>query len=91
MFLGWLFPAVGVVNVRTAFKELVKAQWGEATLTALEKTKGVRAKGFAKWFHQTLGKTLIATAGRRAMAKLPAGRKPHWMSKRERVHWERRC
>ena len=28
-FLSWLLPSVGLVNVRTAFCEIVKLVWGE--------------------------------------------------------------
>eukprot|EP00966_Prymnesium_polylepis_P003459 79624-Prymnesium_polylepis.1 len=47
LFLGWLLPAVGVVNVRTAFCEIVKEKWGAAALKKLKTARGVGTTKFA--------------------------------------------
>ena len=59
LFLGWLLPAVGVVNVRTAFCEIVKEKWGAAVLKKLKKARGVGTTTFPKWFQLRLGELLI--------------------------------
>ena len=86
MFLGWLFPAVGIVNVRIAFGEIVKSAWGEAKLAALKNARGVKVTGFNKWFHIELGKALVRKGTDQA-AQANGGDEPHFVPKTGRVHW----
>ena len=45
MFLGWLLPAVGVVNVRIVFNAL----WPYAIDGSLQNRRGVKGIGYPKW------------------------------------------
>ena len=86
LFLGWLLPAVGVVNVRTAFCELVKTKFGGAALASI--TNGHGFKDFNRWFQRTLGKLLIRRGTTEASVE-EGGDEPHFMPMTRRLHWER--
>jgi hypothetical protein len=88
LFLGWLFPAIGLVNVRTAFKEIVKHVWGEETLAKLQRARGVAGTTFAKWIQLRLGELLIEKGVAQA-STATGGEEPHFMPSRREVHWER--
>jgi hypothetical protein len=62
LFLCWLLPAVGVVNVRIAFNELVRLRWGDAALKSLQEARGIQVVGWNKWFQKELGKALVERA-----------------------------
>ena len=53
LFLGWLLPAVGVLNVRIAFNHL----WPSAITGALQKEH--EYLGYDKWLQLELGEALI--------------------------------
>jgi hypothetical protein len=89
LFLGWLLPAVGVVNVRTAFCELVKETWGAEALKQLKKSRGVATTNFAKWFQLNLGELLIEKGVIQATTAND-GEEPHFKPARSTTHWERR-
>jgi hypothetical protein len=89
LFLGWLLPAVGVVNVRTAFCELVKETWGAAALKKLQKAHGVATTTFPKWFQLRLGELLIEKGVVQATTA-NGGEEPHFKPTRSKFHWERR-
>ena len=42
MFLSWMLPGVGVLNVRTAFGELIRQQFGSEALDAIMSARGVK-------------------------------------------------
>ena len=56
LFLGWLLPAVGVINVMIIFLALCPAD----DLEELKKSKRCPSLGFNRWFQQQLGEALIA-------------------------------
>ena len=85
LFLGWLLPAAGVVNVRIALSELVKSKFGRAGLDDISNARGVG--DFNRWFQRTLGKLLIVGGTRRASEALN-GDDPSWMPSDRRHHWE---
>ena len=88
LFLGWLFPAVGVVNVCTAVKELVRTTWGEAALNSLLKAHGVKGYTFDRWFELRLGELLLRK-GVRCASEAVDGGEPHFMPMKRHCHWER--
>ena len=88
LFLGWLLPAVGVVNVRTAFCELVAATWGKEVLDKLKRARGVGTTSFAKWFQLRLGELLIEKGGKQA-TEANGGEAPHFMPDHRGFHWKR--
>ena len=55
LFLGWLLPAIGVVNTRIAFCELLKEAWGDDALKALKDATGNLASGSNHFFLHTHG------------------------------------
>jgi hypothetical protein len=59
MFLGWLFPATGLVNVRTAFEEIVLLEWGKKALDQLQGARGVLSTSYPNWFQHHLGNLLV--------------------------------
>ena len=67
LFLGWLLPAVGVLNVMTIFIALVAAE----DLAKLKKSRRCPTLGFSRWFQQQLGEALIDYGV--CMAKAPMG------------------
>ena len=89
LFLGWLLPGVGVLNVRTAFCELIKDAFSDAALKDLQTSPGVGGKnmGFSKWFQRALGRLLVRTGVERA-SRAQGGGEPHFMPKVRSVHWE---
>ena len=89
LFLGWLLPAVGVVNVRTAFCELLKETWGDAALQKLKKAVGVQTTKFPKWFQLRLGELLIEKGVVQA-TEANGGESPHFKPQHTKFHWERR-
>ena len=56
LFLGWLLPAVGVINVMIIFLAL----WPKDELEELKKSTRCPSLGFNRWFQQELGEALIA-------------------------------
>ena len=78
LFLGWLLPAIGVFNVRTAFCEIVKRTWGDAALNGLKRARGVGTTTFAKWFQLRLGELLVETGVNQATLA-NGGEEPHFM------------
>ena len=57
LFLGWLLPTVGVINVMLVFVAL----WPADELEELKKkSKRCSTLGFNRWFQQQLGEALIA-------------------------------
>lgn len=89
LFLGWLLPAVGLVNVRTAFCELIKETWGAAALKKLQKARGVATTTFPKWFQLRLGELLIEK-GLMQATTASEGEEPHFKPARSTFHWQRR-
>ena len=88
-FLGWLLPAVGLINVRTAFCEIMKLVWGKRALVALKKARGVATTGFNKWFQSRLGEALLRE-GVEAATRENEGHDPYFMPmKREEGYWVR--
>ena len=55
LFLGWLLPAVGVLNVMVVFMALLTAD----ELAELKKARHCATLGFSRWFQQKLGEALI--------------------------------
>ena len=88
LFLGWLLPAVGVVNVRTAFGELVKVTWGDEALQMLKRSRGVATTTYAKWFQLRLGELLIHKGVTQA-SEANQGDEPHFLPMKRTKHWER--
>ena len=90
IFLGWLLPAVGVVNVNIAVSEILKRIWGPAHLTKLQGARGVHVLGFDKWFQQHLGEFVMRRGVEMATKAAQAnGRtQPHFMPSKGRLHWE---
>ena len=87
IFLGWLLPAIGVVNIRIAFNEVVKRVWGAEHLNKLTRARGVHVLGFDKWFQQYLGEYVMRRGVE--MASHVAGGEPHFMPMMGRqTHWE---
>ena len=86
-FLGWLLPAVGLVNVRTAFCEIMKLVWGKGALGALKRARGVATTGFNKWFQSRLGEAVLRE-GVEAATRENEGHDPYFMPmKREEGYW----
>ena len=56
LFLAWLLPAIGVVNVMIVFLAL----WPADELKDLKKSRHCATLGFNRWFQQQLGEGLIA-------------------------------
>ena len=67
MFLEWAFPAVGVVNVRAAFKVLFPSLWKD-----LQEEPGCARIGAARFFQWRLGMALLHHAQALAL-KEPEG------------------
>jgi len=103
-FLSWLLPAVGLVNLRTSFSEIVSLVWGSKALADLKKAYGVwgskaladlkKAYGvgtttFPKWFQLRLGEVLIKE-GMKAATRTNSGKEPHWFKPMvTSVHWKK--
>lgn len=88
-FLGWLLPAVGRVNVRTAFCEIMKLVWGKGALDTLKRARGVATTGFNKWFQSRLGEAVLRE-GVKAVTCENEGHDPYFMPmKREEGYWVR--
>lgn len=66
LFLGWLLPAVGVLNVMAVFTALVSSH----ELDELKKSRRCPSLGFPRWFQQQLGEALIEYSVRLAKEKL---------------------
>ena len=80
LFLGWLLPAAGMVNVRTAFNHL----WPEAMSGDLQERH--KYFGYDKWVQLRLGEALIMKYVKKAKALSGTPRKtlrtqaaPHFM------------
>ena len=83
IFLGWLLPAVGVLNVRIAFNHL----WPSAITGALQKEH--EYLGYDKWLQQELGEALIRKYIQQAKElegtprkRLKTNSAPHFMPRR---------
>ena len=84
LFLGWLLPAVGIINVRIAFEALCPAD-------ELVKLKAEAANvGWDRWFQIWLGEELCKWAEEQAKAELGTaeeraeqGLAPHWLSQQK--------
>ena len=66
LFLGWLLPAVGVLNVMVIFLAL----WPKDDLEELKKSRRCPNLGFNRWFQQQLGEALIEYGTQLAKDKL---------------------
>ena len=66
LFLGWLLPAVGVINVMVVFLAL----WPSDELEELKKSRRCPTLGFNRWFQQQLGEALIEYGVRLAKESL---------------------
>ena len=83
MFLSWMLPGVGVVNVRTAFGELIRQQFGSEALDAIMSARGVKGN-FNRWFQRQLGYLLLRRGTDDGFAAND-GSRPHWMPKKTRI------
>lgn len=87
-FLGWLLPAVGVVNTRTAFCEVFKLAWGADALARFKKSRGIATTSFPKWFQLELGEALLREGMERSTHEHD-GAEPHFKPMRGKRHWKR--
>ena len=68
LFLAWLLPAIGVINVMIVFLAL----WPADELKELKKSRHCSTLGFNRWFQQQLGEALIARGIEMAKAEQAA-------------------
>jgi hypothetical protein len=66
LFLGWLLPGVGVINVMIIFIAL----WPADEMAELKKSRRCPTLGFPRWFQQQLGEALIEYGVRMAKQEL---------------------